>query len=65
MGLQYTRRICTCSCSSPNPSLRSAFIYNGCATVAMPHAPPQVFKSGPVSVSLKIYQTEGVSALFS
>ncbi|KAF5824258.1 putative mitochondrial carrier domain protein [Helianthus annuus] len=34
----------------------------------MPHAPPQVAsvaKSGPVSVGLKIYQTEGVSALFS
>ncbi|MFS7933030.1 hypothetical protein Hanom_Chr04g00374931 [Helianthus anomalus] len=52
-----------------NPSLRSAFAYNGVgSTVTMPHAPPQVAsvaKSGPVYVGLKIYQTEGVSALFS
>ncbi|KAM0011063.1 putative mitochondrial carrier domain superfamily [Helianthus debilis subsp. tardiflorus] len=53
-----------------NPSLRPAFAYNGGvgSTVAMPHAPSQVAsvaKSGPVSVGLKIYQTEGVSALFS
>ncbi|KAJ0815864.1 putative mitochondrial carrier domain superfamily [Helianthus annuus] len=52
-----------------NPSLCPAFAYKGVgSTVTMPHAPPQVAsvaKSGPVSVGLKIYQTEGVSALFS
>ncbi|PWA72002.1 hypothetical protein CTI12_AA274160 [Artemisia annua] len=30
-----------------------------------PHAPVQVVRSGPVSVRVKIFQTEGVGALFS
>ncbi|KAI3670369.1 hypothetical protein L1987_07709 [Smallanthus sonchifolius] len=48
-----------------NPNLRPAFAYNG--AVAMPHPPPPpaVVRAGPVSVGLKIYRTEGVSALFS
>ncbi|KAL8226320.1 hypothetical protein R6Q57_016152 [Mikania cordata] len=43
-----------------NPNLRPAFA--GTSAVAMPHPLP---RSGPVSVGLKIYQTEGVAALFS
>ncbi|KAK9072124.1 hypothetical protein SSX86_008556 [Deinandra increscens subsp. villosa] len=50
----------------PNPNLRPAFAYNGATTLAeIPPPPPQVVRSGPVSVGLKIYRTEGVSALFS
>ncbi|KAL7595392.1 mitochondrial uncoupling protein 5 [Lactuca sativa] len=50
-----------------NPNLRPAFAYNGggVTTVEMPHPPPPVVRSGPVSVGVKIFQTEGVAALFS
>ncbi|KAI3672568.1 hypothetical protein L6452_38659 [Arctium lappa] len=41
------------------PTLRPAFAYNGNGGVAT------VVRSGPVSVGLKIFQTEGVGALFS
>ncbi|KAL4566087.1 hypothetical protein LXL04_030197 [Taraxacum kok-saghyz] len=49
-----------------NPNLRPAFAYNGggVTTVEMPHPAP-VVRSGPVSVGVKIFQTEGVAALFS
>lgn len=50
-----------------NPNLRPAFAYNGggVTTVEMPHAPAPVARSGPVSVGVKIFRTEGVAALFS
>ncbi|KAI3718032.1 hypothetical protein L1987_70019 [Smallanthus sonchifolius] len=54
------------SAPAANPNLRPAFAYNG--AVAMPQPPPPpatVVRAGPVSVGLKIYRTEGVSALFS
>ncbi|KAL8233256.1 hypothetical protein R6Q57_003034 [Mikania cordata] len=47
----------------PNPNLRPAFAYSG--TVAMPQPPPALARAGPVSVGVKIFQTEGVAALFS
>ncbi|KAL6983146.1 Mitochondrial uncoupling protein 5 [Sarracenia purpurea var. burkii] len=61
----------------PNPnhhihSLRPAFALNATTTAAVPGAlhapappllPPQ--KVGPISVGIKIFQTEGVAALFS
>lgn len=56
----------------PNPNLRPVFAYHNGALFhapgqvhALPHAPSQVVRSGPVSVGLKIFQTEGVAALFS
>lgn len=46
---------------SSNPNLHPAFAYNG-TTLPISHP---ISRSGPVSVGLKIYRTEGVSALFS
>ncbi|XP_047341374.1 mitochondrial uncoupling protein 5-like [Impatiens glandulifera] len=43
-------------------SLRPAFAYHGGAAAAAPIVPPKV---GPVSVGIKIFQTEGIPALFS
>ncbi|KAL8228178.1 hypothetical protein R6Q57_015762 [Mikania cordata] len=45
----------------PNPNLRPAFAYSG--TFAMPQPPPALARTGPVSVGVKIFQTEGVAAL--
>ncbi|KAL8208839.1 hypothetical protein R6Q57_008251 [Mikania cordata] len=45
----------------PNPNLRPAFAYSG--TVAMPQPPPALARAGPVSIGVKIFQTEGVAAL--
>ncbi|GJX98825.1 mitochondrial dicarboxylate carrier [Tanacetum coccineum] len=43
-----------------------AFAYSGGASIHAPlHAPSKVVRSGPVSVGVKIFQTEGVGALFS
>lgn len=48
--------------------LRPAFAFNS-TTIAAPgghlHIPPPPPKAGPVSVGLKIFQTEGVAGLFS
>ncbi|KAL8204791.1 hypothetical protein R6Q57_010414 [Mikania cordata] len=49
------------SVAVPNPNLRPAFAYSG--TVAMPQPPPALARAGPVSVGVKIFQTEGVAAL--
>lgn len=46
-----------------NSNLRPAFAYNGGAMTHVP--PPPVVRAGPVSVGVKIFQTEGVAALFS
>nr|XP_043606257.1 mitochondrial uncoupling protein 5-like [Erigeron canadensis] len=46
-----------------NHNLRPVFAYNSGASVVTPSVP--VVKTGPVSVGLKIFQTEGVGALFS
>ncbi|KAI3504945.1 hypothetical protein L1887_26757 [Cichorium endivia] len=50
-----------------NANLRPAFAYNGggVTTVEMAHPAPPVVRSGPVSVGVKIFRTEGVAALFS
>ncbi|KAI8550268.1 hypothetical protein RHMOL_Rhmol06G0091800 [Rhododendron molle] len=60
--------------AAPNPNhhiqLRPAFTFNS-ATIAAPGghlhipSPPPPPKAGPVSVGLKIFQTEGVAGLFS
>ncbi|PSR99829.1 Mitochondrial uncoupling protein [Actinidia chinensis var. chinensis] len=61
--------------SVPNPnhhihSLRPAYAFNSAAApgtlhIPAPPPPPPAAKAGPVSVGIKIFQTEGVSALFS
>ncbi|KAL8243139.1 hypothetical protein R6Q59_009397 [Mikania micrantha] len=51
------------SVAVPNPNLRPAFAYSGAVT--MPQPPPALARAGPVSVGVKIFQTEGVAALFS
>nr|GEV66289.1 mitochondrial dicarboxylate carrier [Tanacetum cinerariifolium] len=42
-----------------------AFAYNGGASIHAPPVSAKVVRSGPVSVGVKIFQTEGVGALFS
>ncbi|KAK3030731.1 hypothetical protein RJ639_036535 [Escallonia herrerae] len=56
----------------PNPqTLRPAFAFHGASTTAAMAAPgsvrlpPPPQKVGPISVGIKIFQTEGVTALFS
>ncbi|GFZ10262.1 dicarboxylate carrier 2 [Actinidia rufa] len=60
--------------SVPNPnhhihSLRPAYAFNSAAApgtlhIPTPPPPPPAATAGPVSVGIKIFQTEGVSALF-
>ncbi|KAM1292780.1 hypothetical protein ACFX13_020085 [Malus domestica] len=47
-------------------NLRPAFAYNShSATLVAPPPPPATVRAGPISVGVKIFQTEGVKALFS
>ncbi|KAM0971944.1 hypothetical protein ACFX2I_019688 [Malus domestica] len=66
MQLQGESNPARAAAPQPIHNLRPAFAYNShSATLVAPPPPPATVRAGPISVGVKIFQTEGVKALFS